>query len=130
MAGSQKVYIYQSTILTDSEFWIRADESNIEAVNPNPTGWAVGDSLAGRPFNMRVRKAVYTGQDFDGGLVTISVPILDRTVGLQDLPATFDVSSGQVGQPEVSVFRRGITQERLLGQPFGQDTGRVDGDRP
>lgn len=130
MAGSLKSYIYQSTILTANSFWIRADESNVEAVNPTPDAWTAGDTLIGRPFNMRPRQAVYEGFDANGGRVVIRIPILLRATGLQDLPASFDVPSNQIGAADITVVRRGITQERLIGQPIAIDTGRTDGDQP
>lgn len=129
MAGSLKYYIYQSVNLASS-FWILADESNVEAVNTAPDAWTVGDTLVGRPFNLRPRQAVYEGLDANGGRVSIRVPVLLRATTLDDLPATFDIPSGQIGQPDIPVVRRGITPERLRGQPFSFDSGRTDGDQP
>ena len=127
MAGSKKYYNYESVNLNQT-FWIIADESNVESVNGATPGWDTGDTLVGRPFNLRPRLAVYVGQDADGGEVVVRAPVLARADTLEDLPTGFDVSSGQVGGANVTVFRRGITPERLRGQPVPTDTGRTDGD--
>lgn len=125
MAGSIRAFTY----VTDAgaNLFVRADESNVEAINPAAT---VGAPSAGVPYatikTARMRRATYRNA---GGAVRV-IPIL-QTANIALLPATFTISISTGANTNASVVMSlvQVQGERLSRYPGG-DTGFTDGDIP
>ena len=120
MAGSIKWFVY--TCDDGSDFALKADESNVEAVNGStqdfpgtpPTKYAL-------PRNVKPRRAYYTSADgtVTRGIVCLTTSIYNGVDAAQ--PTITDAVSGLT----LSLKRK---KGEEISLPFGADTGLQDGD--
>lgn len=120
MAGSIKWFTY--TADDGSDFAIKLDESNTEAVNGSTQDMpATITTKFALPRNVKPRRAFYTSTDgtITRGIVCLTVSIYNGVDAGQ--PTITDAVSGQT-----------LTLKRKKGEeislPFGADTGINDGD--
>lgn len=120
MAGSLKWFIY--TTDSGTSFALKADESNVEAVNGGIQDF-LNDSTVqfALPRNVTPRYALYTNAD---GSRSIKCPVLTTTI-YAAVPTTVLSITDPIGGGTLTLKR---VRPELISLPFGNDTGLNDGD--
>jgi hypothetical protein len=122
MAGSLKWFVYTTDDGTD--FAIKADESNTEAVNGATQDYVAGTAFRfSIPKNLKVRHAVYQSPD---GVRTIKCVCLTQTI-YAGVPANVTSITDPL-PPNNTLGLVRIVPERISPLPFANDTGIIDGD--
>lgn len=117
MAGSLKWFEY--TTKRGDKFAIRADESNVEAVNGTEYDFTSSSTAKyGLPKTIEPRTATYSN-----GTRTITVPVMTETEFNALLPG--DTITDPIGSGSLTLIRLNNEKERI---PFAFDTGITDGD--
>lgn len=122
MAGSLKWFVYTTDDGTD--FAIKLDESNTEAVNGATQDYVAGTAFRfSIPKNLRPRTATYQSPD---GNRSIRCVCLTQTI-YTGVPLNVTAIADPIdGVTALGLVR--ITPERLSPLPFANDTGLIDGD--
>lgn len=122
MAGSLKWFVYTTDDGTD--FAIRLDESNTEAVNGSTQDYVAGTAFRfSIPRNLRPRQAVYRSPD---GVRTIRCVALTQSI-YNGIPAGVTSITDPL-PPGNTLGLVQIIPERISPLPFANDTGIDDGD--
>lgn len=122
MAGSLKWFVYTTDDGTD--FAIKLDESNTEAVNGATQDYVAGTAFRfAIPSNLKPRRAVYASPD---GTRTISCVALTQTI-YNGVPANVTSITDPLNNANTLGLVR-ILPERISPLPFANDTGLDDGD--
>lgn len=122
MAGSLKWFVYTTDDGTD--FAIKLDESNTEAVNGATQDYVAGTAFRfAIPKNLKPRHAVYQSPD---GVRSIKCVALTQTI-YAGVPANVTSITDPL-PPNNTLGLVRIVPERLSPLPFANDTGINDGD--
>jgi hypothetical protein len=122
MAGSLKWFVYTTDDGTD--FAIRLDESNTEAVNGATQDYVAGTNFRfSIPRNLRPRTAVFRSPD---GVRTIRCVALTQAI-YNGIPANVTSITDPL-PPGNTLGLVQIIPERISPLPFANDTGIDDGD--
>lgn len=122
MAGSLKWFVYTTDDGTD--FAIKLDESNTEAVNGSTQDYVAGVAFRySIPRNLRPREAVYRNGT---GTRTIRCVCLTQSIYNGVTANVTSITDPIAGQGTLGLVR--ITPERISPLPFANDTGLQDGD--
>jgi hypothetical protein len=122
MAGSNKWFVYTTDDGTD--FAIKQDESNTEAVNAGTQDYVPGVAIKySLPSNISPRRAYYRSAD---GKRTISCVALTQTI-YNGIPSNVSSITDPISPPALLGLIR-IRPEIIRNLPFAGDTGLDDGD--
>lgn len=122
MAGSLKWFVYTTDDGTD--FAIKLDESNTEAVNGATQDYVAGTAFRfSIPRNLKPRRAVYQSPD---GVRSITCVALTQAI-YNGIPANVTSITDPLPPGNTLNLVR-ILPERISPLPFANDTGIDDGD--
>jgi hypothetical protein len=120
MAGSLKWFVY--TTDNGESYALKADESNVEAVNGSTQDFLNDSELTfAVPRNVRVRYALYSNTDNSR---QIKCPVLTPTI-YAGVPENVPTITDPIGGGTLGLRR---IRPELISLPFGVDTGLNDGD--
>lgn len=119
MAGSMKWFVYTTNSGTD--FAIKRDESNLEALNAGTQDYVDATSVTfALPVNVKPRYCRFRSAD---GTVSRNIVCLTQTI-FDAIAAGSDITDGPSGK---TLFLTEKVGERVK-TPFAVDTGLTDGD--
>lgn len=129
MAGSLRDFTYVDNF--GSRWTIKADESNVEAVNASADVADTNFPQYRIPQNLKIRMAVYSNANNTRNL---KIPILtvDRTTNLPGttggVPAAIEDPLDDVANNAILLTFNYFIPETLKDRPKFVDTGLIDGD--